>query len=172
MTTEEEIIKNKLGLLQLAEELENVSQACRIMGYSRDSFYRFRDHFAKHGAEGLREISRQKPTPKYRVTPEVEEAVVQITIDYPDRFGCRQDARGWIRPFFQSYNHQHYHTGLNLLPPASVYYGQSEPIRQQQHAVLAAAYAQHPQHFVRGEPIAKGAPDAVWINPPLVPNLP
>ena len=42
MTTEEKIIKNKLGLLQLAEELGNVSQACRIMGYSRDSFYRFR----------------------------------------------------------------------------------------------------------------------------------
>jgi putative transposase len=92
--------------------------------------------------------------------------------DYPDRFGCIQDARGWARPFFQWYNHQHYHTGLNLLTPVSVHYGQAEAIRQQRQAVLAAAYAQHPQRFVRGKPIVKGAPDAVWINPPIVSNLP
>ena len=92
--------------------------------------------------------------------------------DYPDRFGCIQDSRGWARPFFQWYNYQHYHTGLNLLTPASVHYGQAEAIRQQRQAVLAAAYAQHPQRFVRGEPIVKGAPAAVWINPPAAPNLP
>jgi putative transposase len=92
--------------------------------------------------------------------------------DYPGRFGCIQDARGWARPFFQWYNHQHYHTGLNLLTPASVHYGQADDIRQQRQAVLAVAYTQHPQRFVRGEPIVKGAPDAVWINPPIGSNLP
>ncbi len=92
--------------------------------------------------------------------------------DYPDRFGCIQDARVWAQTFFQWYNHQHYHTGLNLLTPASVHYGHAEDIRQQRQAVLAAAYVQHPQRFVRGEPIVKGAPDAVWINPPTGTNLP
>jgi putative transposase len=92
--------------------------------------------------------------------------------DYPDRFGCIQDARAWARPFFEWYNDQHYHTGLNLLTPASVHYGQAEVIRQQRQLVLAAAYAQHPQRFVRGEPIVQGAPDAVWINPPIGTNLP
>ncbi|MBD3251892.1 IS3 family transposase [Candidatus Uhrbacteria bacterium] len=92
--------------------------------------------------------------------------------DYPDRFGCIQDARAWARPFFQWYNYQHYHIGLNLLTPASVHYGQADHIRQQRQAVLAAAYVQHPHRFVRGKPIVKGAPDAVWINPPIVPNLP
>ena len=92
--------------------------------------------------------------------------------DYPDRFGCIQDARVWARPFFQWYNHQHYHTGLNLLTPATVHYGQADDIRLQRQAVLTAAYIQHPQRFMRGEPIVKGVPGAVWINPPLVPNLP
>jgi len=91
---------------------------------------------------------------------------------YPNRFGCVQDARGWARPFFDWYNHQHYHSGLNLLTPASVHYGQADNIRQQRQAVLATAYAQFPQRFVRGEPIVKGAPDAVWINPPIERNLP
>jgi putative transposase len=91
---------------------------------------------------------------------------------YPDRFSCVQDARAWSRPFFDWYNYEHYHVGLNLLTPASVHYGQAEAVRQQRQAVLAAAYAQYPQRFVRGEPVVKGAPDAVWINPPVQPNLP
>jgi putative transposase len=91
---------------------------------------------------------------------------------YPDRFGGVQDARAWARPFFDWYNYEHYHVGLNLLTPAVVHYGQVEAVRQQRQAVLAAAYAQCPQRFVRGEPVVKGAPDAVWINPPVKPNLP
>lgn len=91
---------------------------------------------------------------------------------YPDRFGCVQDARAWACPFFDWYNYEHYHTGLNLLTPAMVHYGQAEAVRQQRQVVLAAAYAQFPQRFVRGEPVVKGAPDAVWINPPVQANLP
>jgi putative transposase len=91
---------------------------------------------------------------------------------YPDRFGCVQDARVWARPFFDWYNYDHYHSGLNLLTPAVVHYGQAEAVCQQRQAVLAAAYAQCPQRFVRGEPVVKAAPDAVWINPPVKPNLP
>jgi putative transposase len=91
---------------------------------------------------------------------------------YPDRFGCVQDARAWARPLFHWYNYEHYHTGLNLLTPAMVHYEQAEAVRQQRQAVLAAAYAQFPQRFVRGEPVVKGAPDAVWINPPVELNLP
>ena len=103
---------------------------------------------------------------------EAQFKTVKYHPDYPDRFGCVQDARAWARPLFHWYNYEHYHTGLNLLTPASVHYGQAEDIRQQRQLVLATAYAQFPQRFVRGEPIVKGAPDAVWINPPIERNLP
>jgi transposase InsO family protein len=83
MTNAEKIIKNKMGLIRLAEQLGNVSQACKVIGYSRDSFYRFKELYDEQGQEGLRELSRRKPNPKNRVDPAIEEAVLAIALENP-----------------------------------------------------------------------------------------
>jgi putative transposase len=86
--------------------------------------------------------------------------------DFPDRFGCIQDARAFGQPFFDWYNNDHHHFGLGLRTPASVHYGQAAAIREQRAVMLAAAYAAHPERFVRVTPQPPLLPTAVWINPP------
>ena len=93
--------------------------------------------------------------------------------DYPDRFPDIDVARQWARTFFGWYNDEHYHSGLNLLTPASVHYGEAQGVRERRQDTMAAAYAANPRRFAAGLPQVKGAPEAVWINPPVeAGNLP
>ena len=83
MNLETKLIKSKLGLLGLAEELGNVSRACKYLGYSRDTFYRYKELFEEGGEEGLRELSRKVPNVKNRVEASIETRVVAIATEYP-----------------------------------------------------------------------------------------
>ena len=86
--------------------------------------------------------------------------------DYPERFGCQQDARSWATEFFDWYNYEHHHSALGLLTPADVHFGRALAVLQQRQDVLEAAYRRMPQRFVKGLPKPLTLPTTVWINPP------
>jgi putative transposase len=87
--------------------------------------------------------------------------------EFPDRFGCIQDSRAFCQGFFRWYNGEHRHSGLGLLTPAMVHYGQAENILRQRQEVLDVAYQRHPERFVRSAPKPPALPSEVWINKPV-----
>ncbi len=86
--------------------------------------------------------------------------------DFPDRFGSLEDARAFCSDFFRWYATEHRHSGIAYLTPQDVHYGRASERLAARRAALDAAFALHPQRFVRRPPTPAPLPDAVWINPP------
>jgi putative transposase len=86
---------------------------------------------------------------------------------FPERFGSIEDGRAFAQTFFPWYNEEHCHSGLGLLTPAVVHFDHATQVRDHRRDVLAAAYAKHPERFVKGPSRPADLPTAVWINPPV-----
>jgi putative transposase len=86
--------------------------------------------------------------------------------EFPERFGSIEDARVFCQTFFAWYNGTHRHSGLGLMTPAAIHDGRAATMRDARQQVLSAAYAAHPERFVRKPPQPPRLPHAVWINPP------
>jgi putative transposase len=116
---------------------------------------------------GIARTHSRPHTPTDNPFSEAQFKTLKYRPDYPEQFDGKEDARRWARAFFHWYNHEHHHTGLALMIPATVHYGQAEAVYEQRQQVLEAAYAAHPERFVRGKPTPPELPDEVWINRPV-----
>ncbi len=85
---------------------------------------------------------------------------------FPDRFGCIEDARAFSKHFFKWYNNGHFHSGIALMTPAMVHYGSAKEVNRLRQKVLDMVYAKHPERFVKGRPLVPDLPIEVWINKP------
>jgi len=90
--------------------------------------------------------------------------------EFPDRFGCYQDALSFSRQFFGWYNNEHYHSGIAYVTPASLHYGRATAVIEARKTTLDTAYQSRPERFVGGRPTPAKLPTAVWINPPAKSN--
>jgi putative transposase len=86
--------------------------------------------------------------------------------DFPDRFGSIQDARAFCQTFMTWYNTGHRHSGIGYHTPYDVHHGQYKTVRDARADVLTAAFARHPERFVRKHPEPPSLPEAAWINKP------
>src|ERR1019366_6463256 len=85
---------------------------------------------------------------------------------FPQRFGCIEDAKTFCRSFFDWYNQDHHHAGIGLMTPDQVHYGQADQVYAARQITLDGAFSKNPERFVRKEPEPPAKPIATWINPP------
>lgn len=127
--TKEKIIKNKVGLLNLAEELQNISKACKVMGLSRETFYRYKRAVEDGGVDALMDKTRRKPNLKNRVDDLIEQAVLSYAIDFPAHGQLRASnelrkrgtfiSSGGVRSIWLRYNLETFKKRLSALEKKS-----------------------------------------------------
>jgi putative transposase len=158
---------------QLAERL--IAETCTKQGINPDQLVLHADRGSAMRSKTVAQLliklgiakSHSRPyTPTDNPFSEAQFKTMKYRPDYPETFLGMKDARCWARGFIHWYNHEHHHTGLALMTPATVHFGQGETVYQQRQQVLATAYAAHPERFVRGKPTPPPLPKEVSINKP------
>lgn len=157
----------------LAEQL--IADSCRRQQIAREQLTLHSDRGAPMTAKSLSVLladlgvtpSLARPRiPDDNAFSEAQFKTVKYHPTFPGRFGGVLDARVWCQQLFHWYNYEHHHTALGLMTPAAVHTGQAGQLHLQRQAVLAAAYAVHPERFVKGLPQPPALPSEVWINRP------
>ena len=159
----------------VAEHL--VRESCRIHGIERGELTLHADRGAPMTAKSFAILVADLGVAKTHSRPQVSNdnpfseaqfKTLKYCPQYPDRFGSLEDARLFCREFFDWYNNEHRHSGIGMLTPAAVHSGLGEAVLERRREVLEAAFANHPERFVRGVPKPAELPDAVWINKPAI----
>jgi putative transposase len=158
---------------ELAEKL--IDETCAKQGIKKEQLILHSDRGSAMRSKTVKELlkalgvekSQSRPyTPTDNPYSEAQFKTMKYRPDYPGEFEGITQARQWTRVFVDWYNNQHHHTGLALMTPATVHYGQVEIVREQRQKVLDVAYAAHPERFVGGRPTPPELPKEVWINQP------
>ena len=158
---------------RLAEEL--IAESCFKQGIAPDQLTLHADRGPSMRSKTVAQLLLDLGVTKSHSRPhtandnpysEAQFKTLKYRPDYPDRFDAIEHARSWSQAFFNWYNTDHRHTGLGLMTPAAVHFGQAEKLIQHRYQTLQQAYCRHPERFVKGSPQPLEPPDAVWINKP------
>ena len=158
---------------ELAQQL--IAATCDKQGIRREQLTLHADHGGPMIAHSLEQLLSALGVSKTHSRPHVSNdnpyseaqfKTLKYRPDFPERFGSAPDARAWVRAFLSWYNYEHHHSGLGLLTPASVHYGQAPALLAARQQVLSLAYAAHPERFVKHPPAPERLPAEVWINRP------
>ena len=158
---------------ELAQQL--ITATCDKQGIRREQLTLHADHGGPMIAHSLEQLLSDLGVSKTHSRPHVSNdnpyseaqfKTLKYRPDFPERFGSLPDGRAWVGAFLGWYNHEHHHSGLGLLTPASVHYGQAPALLAARQDVLSLAYAAHPERFVKHPPAPETLPAEVWINRP------
>lgn len=158
---------------ELAEKL--IAETCAKQGIEEDQLTLHSDRGSAMRSKTVNELlktlgvekSHSRPyTPTDNPFSESQFKTMKYRPEYPGEFSGIIQSREWTRAFVHWYNQEHHHTGLALMTPATVHYGQVKSVRKQRQEALDAAYAAHPERFVGGRPTPPDLPKEVWINKP------
>jgi len=156
-----------------------IDETCKSQGIARDKLTIHADRGPSMKSKSVAELYAHLGVTKSHSRPRVSNdnpysesqfKTMKYCLTYPDRFGSIEDANSFCRDFFNWYNNEHYHSGINMLTPASVHSGEANKILSSRAQTKSAAFERHRERFVKGRPKTHKLAKEVWINPPRAAN--
>ena len=155
--------------------VELIRQSCEREGISRDQLTVHADRGSSMRSKPVAFLMTDLGVTKTHSRPytstdnpysEAQFKTLKYQPEFPERFGSLEDARAFLRDYFDWYNNVHRHGGIGLVTPAQRHHGTDKVVYEKRQEVMAAFYEQHPERFVKGMPKPPGLPGEVWINKP------